>query len=103
MPVRFSHASTENIQFSYTPRDTIHTAVTKNFKAHKNDPFIYDAMTGMMTRDEFILKSYVIGEYLRKYQSQKMGIMLPALSASSLLLVGSYLAGKLPVMLNWTV
>lgn len=60
-------------------------------------------MTGMMTRDEFILKSYVIGEYLRKYQSQKIGIMLPALSASSLLLVGSYLAGKLPVMLNWTV
>ena len=75
----------------------------KNFKAHKNDPFIYDAMTGMMTRDEFILKSYVIGEYLRKYPSSKMGIMLPALSASSLLLVGSYLAGKLPVMLNWTV
>ncbi len=29
--------------------------------------------------------------------------MLPALSGTSLLLVGSSLAGKLPVMLNWTV
>ena len=103
LPVRFNRVSTENIQFSYTPWDTILSSLKKNFKAHKNDPFIYDAMTGMMTRDEFILKAYVIGEYLRKYQSQKIGIMLPALSASSLLLVGSYLAGKLPVMLNWTV
>jgi long-chain-fatty-acid--[acyl-carrier-protein] ligase len=32
-----------------------------------------------------------------------MGIMLPALSATSLLLVATMLAGKLPVMLNWTV
>ncbi len=60
-------------------------------------------MTGMMTRDAFLLKSYVIGEYLKKYRSNRIGIMLPAVSASSLLLVGSYLAGKLPVMLNWTV
>lgn len=117
MPVRFSHASTENIQFSYTPGDTILSLLKKNFKAHKNDPFIYDAMTGMMTRDEFILKSYVIGEYIKSMKqirknppnplsqggTNKIGIMLPALSASSLLLVGSYLAGKLPVMLNWTV
>ena len=29
--------------------------------------------------------------------------MIPALSATSLLLVGTYLAGKIPVMLNWTV
>lgn len=75
----------------------------KNFKLHKQDPFIYDAMTGMMTRDEFLLRSYVIGEYIKKYHSNKIGIMLPALSASSLLLVGTYLAGKVPVMLNWTV
>lgn len=60
-------------------------------------------MTGMMTRDGFLLKSYVIGEYLRKYKSDRLGIMLPALSATSLLLVGTYLAGKLPIMLNWTV
>lgn len=103
LPVHFNKASPESIQFSYTVWDTILSVLKNNFKSHKNDPFIYDAMTGMMTRDEFILKAYVIGEYLKKYQSQKIGIMLPALSASSLLLVGSYLVGKLPVMLNWTV
>ena len=44
----------------------------QNFRSHKKSPFIYDAMTGMMTRDTFILKSYVIGEYLRKYKSDKI-------------------------------
>lgn len=103
LPVSFVPALPDNIHLTHREWDTILSAMKKNFKSHKNDPFIYDAMTGMMTRDGFLLKSYVIGEYLRKYKSNKIGIMLPALSASSLLLVGSYLAGKLPVMLNWTV
>ena len=36
----------------------------ENFRREKKNPFLYDTMTGMMTRDEFLLKSYVIGEYL---------------------------------------
>ncbi len=93
----------EYCSISYTDSDTILTVLKKNFSHHAKDAFIYDAMTGMMTRDAFLLKAYVIGEYLKKYRSNRIGIMLPAVSASSLLLVGSYLAGKLPVMLNWTV
>lgn len=103
LPVSFVPPSDKTISINFTQKDTILTVMKKNFRAYKNDPFIYDAMTGMMTRGGFLLKSYVIGEYLRRYKSNKIGIMLPALSASSLLLVGTYLSGKLPVMLNWTV
>ncbi len=71
-----------------------------------------------MTREDFLLKASVIGEYIKRFRSKKskqaskdsipfpentIGIMLPALSATSLLLVGVYIAGKIPVMLNWTV
>ncbi len=75
----------------------------RNFQNEKNSPFIYDAITGEMSRDIFLLRSYVIAEYLKRYPSAKIGIMIPALSATSMLLVGTYLSGKLPVMLNWTV
>ncbi len=56
-----------------------------------------------MTRDEFTTRSYIIGEYLRRYKNDRIGIMLPAVSVTSMLIVGTYIAGKLPVMLNWTV
>jgi acyl-CoA synthetase (AMP-forming)/AMP-acid ligase II/1-acyl-sn-glycerol-3-phosphate acyltransferase/acyl carrier protein len=99
----FIQALSEKIEFSYQKGDTILTLFKKNFKNEKKSPFVYDAMTGMMTHDEFLLKSYVIGQYIQKYKTPKIGIMLPALSATSLLLVWTYLSGKLPVMLNWTV
>lgn len=103
LPMRFVAASAETVDFEYAPGDTILTRMKRNFKAYPNDAFIYDAMTGPMTRDEFLLKSYVIAECLKKYPGEALGIMIPALSATSLLLVGTYLSGKLPVMLNWTV
>lgn len=49
-------------------------------------------MTGGMSRDEFLMKAYVIGEYIKKFQNSRIGIMLPSLSATSLLLVGTYLS-----------
>lgn len=73
------------------------------FREHAESPFIYDSMLGEVKRDDFLLKSYVIGEYLRKYKNEKIGIMMPALASTSLLIFGAFLSGKLPVMLNWTV
>lgn len=101
--VYFQSPRKEKISFTYKIGDTILSRMKRNFQNEKWKPFIYDAMTGTMTRDEFLLRAYVIGGYLWRFHSEKMGIMLPALSGTSLLLVGSYLAGKLPVMLNWTV
>lgn len=102
-PHTFLKSESEKIEFSYRSWDTILTCFRANFRKEKNKPFVYDAMTGMMTRDQFLLKSYVIAEYLRKYKYEKLWIMIPALSATSMLLIGTYLSGKLPVMLNWTV
>jgi long-chain-fatty-acid--[acyl-carrier-protein] ligase len=102
-PVDFLPASDATIDFRYEPGDTIPSLMKRNFRKYRKDAFVYDAMTGAMIRDGFILKSYVVAECLRKYPGEKIGIMIPALSATSLLLVGAYLAGKLPVMLNWTV
>lgn len=56
-----------------------------------------------MDRETFLIRSYVISHMIQKYKNPYIGIMLPALSATSLLIYGTYLSGKTPVMLNWTV
>lgn len=66
-------------------------------------PFVYDANFGLQTRKEFTLKAYVLAQYLRGIKEERVGIMLPATPAASMLIIASMLAGKVPVMLNWTI
>ncbi len=103
-PCHFREVSDENIVLDIdTENDTIPSCIEKICRSDPKALFLYDGNLGEMTRGDFLLKSYVIGEYLKKYTSPRIGIMLPALGATSLLLNGTYVAGKVPVMLNWTV
>lgn len=102
-PCHFSSRSEEKVVFTSTKGDTILTKSKAIFQAEKSQPFLYDAIVGEMTRENFLLRSYVIATYLWRYKNDHMGIMLPALASTSLLLYGTLLSGKVPVMLNWTV
>jgi len=75
-----------------------------SFTQNANDPFCYDAMLGSSDRKTFFLKACVVSELLKKeVKEPNVGIMLPALQSTTLLIAACYLAGKVPVMLNWTV
>ena len=51
-----------------------------------------------------MLKAYVVSRIIRNEVKEKhVGIMLPALQSTNLLVIATYLAGKIPVMLNWTM
>lgn len=83
---------------------TIPEAFYKNISKNKNAYFLYDKMLGSTTRKDFMLKANVIAQLLRKeVKSEYVGIMLPALQSTTLLVISVYLAEKKPVMLNWTV
>ena len=70
----------------------------------KHETFAYDKIIGTTTRKEFLLKAMVLSKVIRKeVQGKEVGIMLPALQSTTLLVISTYLAGKVPVMLNWTV
>ncbi|MGQ1787729.1 AMP-binding protein [Saccharicrinis sp. GN24d3] len=76
----------------------------ERFSSNKYLPFAYDAMLGESTRKDFLLKACVVAEIIKKKcRTERIGIMLPALQSTSLLVMACYLAGKVPVMLNWTV
>ncbi len=91
-------------RLSVDDHDTILQQFIASFSKHRNDSFCYDAMLGSTTRKEFFLKACVVGELLKKdITEERVGILLPALQSTTLLIAACYLAGKVPVMLNWTV
>jgi acyl carrier protein len=74
------------------------------FTANQNEFFVYDAMLGSTSRKTFLLKAAVVSELIKqKVKGRHVGIMLPALQSTTLLIIAAYMAGKIPVMLNWTV
>ncbi|WP_075591404.1 AMP-binding protein [Labilibacter marinus] len=84
--------------------NNIPTQFIDRFTSHKKLPFAFDAILGETTRKSFLLKACVVAEIIKKQcKEERIGIMLPALQSTSLLIISCYLAGKVPVMLNWTV
>ena len=84
--------------------DNIPTQFIRRFSSNKHLPFAYDAIMGESTRKSFLLKACVVAEIIKKQcNTERVGIMLPALQSTTLLIIACYLAGKVPVMLNWTV
>ncbi|MCP4155544.1 MAG: hypothetical protein GY757_47915, partial [bacterium] len=89
---------------SVDPNKSILGQFQDTFTTHSNDFFTYDAMLGSTTRKTFLLKAAVVSLLIKKkVKGKNVGIMLPALQSTTLLVIASYMAGKIPVMLNWTV
>jgi len=74
------------------------------FTTNQGDYFAFDTTLGSTTRKDFLLKAVVVSKIIKKkVKGQHVGIMLPALQSTTMLIIASYMAGKIPVMLNWTV
>lgn len=56
----------------------------------------------MQTRNDLVLKSLLIAEYLKKIDGKYIGIMMPAVASTSIVVLATYLAQKIPVMMNRT-
>ena len=61
-----------------------------------------DAITGPMTYKKMRQATLILAERIRKMEGEYIGIMLPSSVAVYLLIFATWLAGKTPVMLNWT-
>lgn len=82
---------------------TILSLMKQSLKTKKYNSFCYDSIFWVQTRKDFLIKAYLIADLLKKISWEKVAIMLPSLSATSLLVTWCYLAKKIPVMLNWTL
>ncbi len=76
----------------------------KVFSKNRDEYFAWDDVSGTSNRGDFFLKSTVVSQLIKsKTDNKYVGIMLPALQSTTLLIIATYMAGKIPVMLNWTV
>lgn len=68
-----------------------------------NTAAIADDRVGVMTYKQLKIRAILLAEYIAKLPGQHIGILLPASAMASLLVYATQLAGKVPLMLNWTI
>jgi acyl-CoA synthetase (AMP-forming)/AMP-acid ligase II/1-acyl-sn-glycerol-3-phosphate acyltransferase/acyl carrier protein len=61
-----------------------------------------DALSGTLTYSQMKLRALILANRLKKLPGDQLGIMLPSSSTAYLIVLAVCLAGKVPVMLNWT-
>lgn len=83
--------------------DTIAEVFLNQCREMGNDPACADARVGIQTYSNLKLRAILLADYLRKLPGTYVGILLPASVAANLLVLACELAGKVPLMVNWTV
>ena len=71
-------------------------------RAAPSRPLLADR-AGVRSRRQILVGALALSRRFRQLPDQRLGIMLPAVPAAVAAWLGALLAGKEPVMLNWTV
>ncbi len=82
--------------------DTISAAFLNQAVARRTQVIAADDLAGGVTYEKFIVGAWAMSDRFRAIDAPNVGLMLPAAVACDLAFLGLHLAGKLPVMLNWT-
>jgi long-chain-fatty-acid--[acyl-carrier-protein] ligase len=85
------------------PGDTIAEVFLNQCDKAGNAIACADGRLGIQTYSKLKLRAILIAEHLRHMPGKYIGIMLPASIAANLLVLACELAGKVPLMVNWTV
>jgi long-chain-fatty-acid--[acyl-carrier-protein] ligase len=82
--------------------ETVPEAVVRRCLANPNDIAVADDLSGVLTYRRFLIGAMTLASRFKALDGEAVGLLLPASTAGTLSLVGLHLAGKLPVILNWT-
>jgi long-chain-fatty-acid--[acyl-carrier-protein] ligase len=82
--------------------DTIAAAFVTRALASRQDVAAADDLAGAMTYERMLVAALLMAKRFAKIDAANVGLLLPASVACDIALLGLYLAGKLPVILNWT-
>ncbi len=85
------------------PGDTIHEVFLNICDKMGKSPACADEMSGILTYQQLKMRVLLIADHLRSLPAKNIGILLPASVGASILILGCLLAGKVPIMINWTI
>lgn len=68
-----------------------------------NAPAVADNRSGILSYKRMRIGVVLLAERIRKMDGKYIGIMLPASAGAFIVLLACQMAGKIPLMINWTV
>ena len=83
--------------------DTIPEVFLHNCERMGNQPACADTRTGVLSFSRLKLGVIIMAEYIKQLPGEYVGILLPASVGAYLTVLATQLAGKVPVMINWTL
>jgi long-chain-fatty-acid--[acyl-carrier-protein] ligase len=98
-------------EWSSTPRraeplrfhgQTLPAAFVTQALARPKDVVVADDVFGALTGERLLVVAWCLSRRLRAIEGSNVGVLLPASAACDVALMALHLAGKLPVVLNWT-
>jgi long-chain-fatty-acid--[acyl-carrier-protein] ligase len=90
-------------ELSVLEGETLHESFLKQCKRMKKHYACADATTGALTYDKLLIRVVLVAEKVRSLKGTRVGIMLPSSVGCDILMLACLLAGKVPVMINWTL
>ena len=97
-----SQSEKNNQYWNLDENENILTLFKSYWKKNKDATQIYDTMFWLQKRKDIVLKAFLISEYLKKIPWRHIGVMFPALWSTTMIILATYLAKKIPVMMNRT-
>lgn len=85
------------------PGDTVAEVFLNNSLRMGNGIACGDARSGVLNYKQLRMRCILLAEHIRHLPGQYIGILLPASVAANVLMLAVELAGKVPLMVNWTV
>ena len=82
--------------------DTVAAAFVRRVASQAADPFVADAVSGVLSGTRLLTAAALMARRFATYPEPHVGVMLPASAAADVVFFGLHLAGKVPVMMNWT-
>src|SRR5262249_21341323 len=82
--------------------ETVAEAFLSRALAHPRDVAVADDLGGVVRYERLLVGAVVLARRLAQLPAANVGLLLPASVASDTAFLGMHLAGKLPVVLNWT-
>lgn len=82
---------------------TLPEVFIRSCKRMGSAPACADVTSGVLTYDDLLLRALILAEKLKKLPGDSLGVLLPASVAANIVIMAVQMAGKVPVMINWTM
>ncbi len=82
--------------------ETVAEAFVRRALANLDDVALADRLAGVLTYRRVLIGCKLLGKRFADLPGEAIGVLLPASAAAEMTFFGLHLAGKLPVMMNWT-